>query len=215
MQRAVPVPIAELVQRIPDGATVFVLGCGDCATSERFGGAAECVETAGALREQGVAVAGWAAPPEGEGTCDPRVARATLEGAAEALAQADAIVLLACPQGAPAVERSTDLPVILGTQIVVGAETGGGASAVEDCHFCEHCIAREAGGLCPYAFCPKHLINGPCGGAQGGRCEVLPKRPCIWELIHRRLKASGKLDILRRYQEPVSFVPPGARDEEE
>ena len=209
MQRTVPVPPAELVDRIPDGAGVFVLGCGDCATAERFGGLAECAETARALEAEGVTVTGWAAPPEGEGTCDPRVARATLEGASEAVRQADAIVLLACPQGAPAVERATDMPVILGTQVVAGGLTGGSASAVEDCDFCEVCIAEAAGGLCPHSFCPKHLINGPCGGAQAGRCEVLPRRPCVWELIHRRLKAAGKLEILRTYQEPVSFGPMG------
>lgn len=214
MQRAVPIPIAELVQRIPDIATVFVLGCGDCATSERFGGAAECVETASALRDQGVAVSGWAAPPEGEGTCDPRVARATLEGAAEALAQADAIVLLACAQAVPSVERATDLPVIAATLTVVGDLTGGNAASVEACDFCEQCIAEAAGRLCPHSFCPKHLINGPCGGAQGGRCEVLPKRPCVWELIHRRLKAAGMLTILRAYREPVSFRPAGVEDEQ-
>jgi len=213
MQRTVPVPVGEVVERIPDGSSVFVLGCGDCATAERFGGAAECAETARALEAEGVSVAGWASPPEGEGTCDPRVARATLKGAAKPLREADAIVLLACPQGAPAVERATDLPVILGTQVVAGGVTGGSASAVEDCSFCEVCIAEAAGGLCPHSFCPKHLINGPCGGAQAGRCEVLPRRPCVWELIHRRLKAAEKLGILRTYQEPVSFGPMGNDDE--
>jgi len=182
---------------------------------ERFGGATECAEMAAALAAQGVTVTGWAVPPDGVGTCDPRVARATLDGAAEELKNADAIVLLACAQGAPAVERATDLQVILGTQVVVGGLTGGGASSVEDCNFCEVCIAEAAGGLCPHSFCPKHLINGPCGGAQAGRCEVLPRRPCVWELIHRRLKAAGKLDILRTYQEPVSFSPIDAEDADE
>jgi len=215
MRRTVPIPLGRLVEEIPDGARVFILGCGDCATRERFGGAAECEETAEALAAEGVEVAGWAAPPEGDGTCDPRVARATLEGAADELADADVIVLLACPQGAPAVERATTLPLIVGTQVVSGGVTGGNASAVEECNFCEVCIAREAGGLCPYSFCPKHLINGPCGGAQGGRCEVLPKRPCVWELIHRRLKAAGKLHILRTYQQPVSFKPAGSENADE
>jgi len=214
MRRTVPIPLGRLIEHIPDGASVFVLGCGDCATLERFGGAEECRETADALTAEGVEVAGWAAPPEGDGTCDPRVARATLEGAADDIANATAIVLLACPQGAPAVERATDVPVIVGTQVVSGGVTGGNATAVEDCSFCARCIAREAGGLCPHSFCPKHLINGPCGGAQGGRCEVLPRRPCVWELIHRRLKAAGKLHILQEYQEPVSFTPAGADTDE-
>ncbi len=207
--------LERVIEQIPDDARVFVLGCGDCATTERFGGAVECEETAAALAGEGVAVAGWAAPPAGDGTCDPRVARSTLESAAEDLADATAIVLLACPQGAPAVERATHLPVIVATQVVSGGATGGSATAVEECDFCARCIAEAAGGLCPHSFCPKHLINGPCGGAQGGRCEVLPGRPCVWELIHRRLKVGGKLSILQVYQEPVSFTPAGADNADE
>jgi hypothetical protein len=51
-------------------------------------------------------------------------------------------------------------------------------------------------------------MNGPCGGAQGGRCEVYPGRPCVWDLIYRRLQAAGKLDLLDGYQAPVSFRLP-------
>ncbi|MGI5817204.1 MAG: methylenetetrahydrofolate reductase C-terminal domain-containing protein [Armatimonadota bacterium] len=214
MRRTVPITLGRLVEQIPDGARVFVLGCGDCATRERFGGAAECVETADALAARGVQVAGWSAPAEGEGTCDPRVARATLAGASGALASADVIVLLACPQGEPAVTRATDLPVLVGTQVVMGGATGGNAASVDECNFCDRCIAEAAGGLCPHSFCPKHLINGPCGGAQGGRCEALPRRPCVWELIHRRLKVAGRLDILSVYQEPVSFNAGIGEDEQ-
>ena len=215
MQQTVPIPLSRVVEQIPDGARVLVLGCGDCATREHFGGAAECAAMAEALEAEGITVVGRAVPPDGEGTCDPRVARAALQSVSDAVEQADLIVLLACPQGEAAVERASDLPVLLATQVIVGGETGGGQTAVEDCNFCAQCVARAAGGLCPHSFCPKHLINGPCGGAQGGRCEVLPKRPCVWELIHRRLKATGQLEILRAYREPVSFRPAGVEDADE
>ena len=212
MQQTLPLPLTDLVGLIPEGARVFVLGCGDCATREHFGGPEECAAAAEALAAQGITVVGHYAPPEGEGVCDLRVARAAVAASAEAIEQADLVLLLSCPQGAPAVERATGRTVVLGTQVVVGGETGGGRRSVEECSFCDRCIARETGGLCPHSFCPKNLINGPCGGAQGGRCEVLPKRPCVWELIHRRLKAAGSLSILEGYQEPVSFRPPGTED---
>ncbi len=215
MQRTVQVPLPRLLEQISDGARVFVLGCGDCATQEGFGGAAECLELEQALEAEGVEVVGHAVPPEGDGICDPRVARVTLSDAEEALTRADLIVLLACPQGLPAVEGATDVPVIMGTQVVVGGPTGGGAQKVSECHFCEQCIAELTGGLCPYSFCPKHLINGPCGGAQGGRCEVIPERPCVWELIHRRLKAAGRLDVLGAYQEQVGLSPTGSDSTEQ
>ena len=215
MQRTVQRPTSRIVEAIPAGARVCVIGCGDCATVEHFGGEAECIELAEALREQGVEVSGWACPPEGDGVCNLTVARRLQSAGAEVLERSDVIVLLACPQGEPAVARATGLPVIMATQVIVGGLTGGNQVAVEDCHFCEVCIARAAGGLCPHSFCPKQMVNGPCGGAQGGRCEVLPKRPCGCEQIHRRLKASGRLDVLAVYQAPISFAPTSGEDAED
>ena len=124
---------------------------------------------------------------------------------ADALERAGVIVLLACPQAEPAVAQVTDLPLVAGVQTITGTTTGGGAMTVEECNLCDDCIARAAGGLCPHSFCPKQLMNGPCGGAQSGRCEVFPDRPCVWELIYRRLKADGNLKLLERYRRPMSF----------
>ena len=205
MQRAVGTPLANLLEQIPSGASVLILGCGGCATSEHFGGEDECRALAEGLIAEGVEVAGVAVPPPGNATCDPRAARSALREAAEKMERADVILLLACPQGEAALSRLTDVPIIAATQLIVGGPTGGNQSSVDECNFCDECIAEAAGGLCPYAFCPKHLINGPCGGAQSGRCEVSPDRPCVWELIYRRLKSAARLDLLERYHRPVSF----------
>jgi hypothetical protein len=208
MRRTVSLPPSIIIERLPEDARIFVLGCGDCATREQFGGAAQCRELAERLAEAGVPVSGWAVPPEGEGTCNPGVARRLIEANASALANTTAIVLMACAQAEPALAQVTELPLVSGVRTIVGVETGGGALTVEECHLCARCVARASGGLCPHSFCPKGLMNGPCGGAQGGRCEVYPGRPCVWDLIYRRLQAAGKLDLLDGYQAPVSFRLP-------
>ncbi|MGD9497976.1 MAG: methylenetetrahydrofolate reductase C-terminal domain-containing protein [Armatimonadota bacterium] len=205
MRKTVILPLPAIIERLPADAPVFVLGCGDCATREQFGGAQQCRELAERLAAAGISVAGWAALAPGEAVCNLTLARRMLTDHANALAHAGVVLLLACPQGEPVVARATDLPVVAGVQAIVGSMTGGGSMTIEDCHLCDECIARAAGGLCPYSFCPKHLLNGPCGGAHGGRCEVFPKRPCVWELIYWRLQAAGALDILRGYRAPVSF----------
>ncbi len=205
MQRAVGRPLANLLEELSPDASVLVLGCGECATREHFGGAAQCRDLAQALEAEGVDVAGWIAPRPGEATCNPRVVRAVLDEEPALCDEADLILLLACPQGEAAVARVTNLPIIMGTQLIIGGPTGGNQVSVQECDFCAECIAEAAEGLCPYAFCPKHLINGPCGGAQSGRCEVSPDRPCVWELIYRRLREAGRLEILERYHDPVSF----------
>jgi hypothetical protein len=35
------------------------------------------------------------------------------------------------------------------------------------------------------------LLNGPCGGSQGGRCEISPEVPCAWQLIYDKLASFG------------------------
>jgi len=67
------------------------------------------------------------------------------------------------------------------------------------------CAASAAGGergLCPLYFCPKEMLIGPCQGARQGQCEVDPKTPCGWELIYDRLKAQGRLEMLKTSAEP-------------
>ena len=36
------------------------------------------------------------------------------------------------------------------------------------------------------------LVNGQCGGAKDGRCEVDPQKDCAWEKIYRRLEKQGR-----------------------
>jgi hypothetical protein len=44
-------------------------------------------------------------------------------------------------------------------------------------------------------------LNGPCGGAFEGKCEV-DERLCAWDTIFERLKELGKLEDLEMIQEP-------------
>ena len=53
------------------------------------------------------------------------------------------------------------------------------------------------GGICPITACSKSLINGQCGGAKDGKCEVDPNMECGWERIQRRLAQIGRLDVLK------------------
>ena len=213
MQATVQRPFDKIVEEIGDSASVFVFGCGDCATDERFGGERECSNMAERLGVAGIAVTGWAVPPDGGSTCNPITSRTLVLANSEAIAAADTILLLACAQGMPAVSEAVgDKRIIQGTHTIIGTQTAGGADDFASCGYCDVCLAELTGGLCPYAFCPKHLLNGPCGGAQGGRCEVFPSRQCVWELIYRRLKEDGRLDVLMRYQQPADF---GVSDEEE
>jgi hypothetical protein len=51
-------------------------------------------------------------------------------------------------------------------------------------------------------MCAKGLVNGPCGGARHGKCEVDPEKDCAWTLIYNRLEKIGKLDKMHRILPP-------------
>ncbi len=53
--------------------------------------------------------------------------------------------------------------------------------------------------------CTKGLINGQCGGASKGKCELNPEKDCGSELIYNRLKNLNQLDKLRRFIAPKDY----------
>lgn len=64
----------------------------------------------------------------------------------------------------------------------------------ERCLGCGNCILDRTLGICPVTRCAKSIFNGPCGGSQGGKCEVNKETPCGWQLIVDRFKEMNMLD---------------------
>ncbi|MGC8804518.1 MAG: electron transport complex subunit RsxC [Candidatus Ratteibacteria bacterium] len=63
----------------------------------------------------------------------------------------------------------------------------------EKCAGCSQCYLNITGGICPIITCSKSLLNGPCGGAKNGKCEVNPELPCAWEEIYFRLQKQHRI----------------------
>jgi hypothetical protein len=110
-----------------------------------------------------------------------------------------AILSLACGAGIQFVaEKFRSRPVLpaVNTQFIGVTEEQG--VWTERCQACGNCLLGETGGICPVARCSKSLFNGPCGGSQGGKCEIDPEVECGWQLIYDRLKELGQLDKLEK-----------------
>ena len=73
----------------------------------------------------------------------------------------------------------------------------GMALTKKACDACAQCYLNITGGICPIVDCSKSLVNGQCGGAKDGKCEVDPSMECGWERIQRRLEKIGRLDALK------------------
>lgn len=201
-------PIPEILQNIEGAERVLVLGCRGCVAVCSAGGDREVAILAEAIR-LGRSLKGE--PIEVlEATfirqCDPEY----LEPLKSYIGKVSAVVSLACGVGVNLIaDLYPELRVYPGVDTSFYGANPALGEWVEKCRGCGDCIIDKTAGLCPIARCAKNLLNGPCGGSQGGRCEVRKEMPCIWHEIVERLKARGELDNLMDIWEPKDWRPAG------
>jgi ferredoxin len=204
MHATIQKPIDEIVGKTKAGERVFVVGCGNCAAKCHSGGEKETREMAERLEKMGVKVAGYACTDSGVSLCKLAIVKKMLnETYKEQTENADSFIILACGQGIHTVMDATEGGLVHpGCDTIFGGETVTDDFITEYCSLCGDCIVENTGGLCPVTLCAKSLLNGPCGGAINGKCEVDRNRDCGWQLIYDRLKAIGKLDQMDNYVGP-------------
>jgi ferredoxin len=187
---------------------VFVVGCGNCAEKCKSGGPEETEEMAQRLKDKGVHVVGYSSTPSGVGLCGLPGVRTMLkeENADETLA-ADSFLVLACGQGIHTVIDATDGGAVHpGCDTIFGGETLKPGIIREYCSLCGECVTEFTAGICPMTLCSKQLLNGPCGGAKDGKCEVDREKDCGWLLIYQRLEKAGKIYLMEAYYEPKNYA---------
>ena len=130
--------------------------------------------------------------------CNAENLKLRLQKHAAAIEAADTILVFSCGVGVQTVaEMFADKRVCAccDTYALPGFQ---GVTPLEyDCKQCGECYLNLTGGICPITACSKSLVNGQCGGAKDGKCEVDPNMECGWERIIRRLTAVGRLDVLK------------------
>ena len=130
--------------------------------------------------------------------CNPENLKLRLERYANQIAEADTILVLSCGVGVQTVAE-----IFEGKRVCAACDTYAlpgfqGVTPLEyDCKQCGECFLNLTGGICPLTACSKSLVNGQCGGAKDGKCEVDPSMECGWERIQKRLEKIGRLDALK------------------
>ena len=115
-----------------------------------------------------------------------------------AIEAAQTILVLSCGVGVQTV--AAQYPA---KRVIPGCDTyrlpgfQGVTPLEHDCRQCGQCYLNITGGICPITACSKSLLNGQCGGAKDGKCEVDPNMECGWERIQRRLAQIGRLEALK------------------
>lgn len=205
MHATIQKPINEIVGYIRKGEKVFVVGCGNCAMKCHSGGEPETAAMAERLKKRGIEVVGHCVPgPPGSSLCKLSNTKKVLMGDYNnKTSLADSFLVLACGQGIHTVIDATGgCMVHPGCDTIFGGETVSDNEINEYCSLCGDCVIEYTGGLCPVTLCSKSLLNGPCGGAENGMCEVDNNRECGWVMIYKRLKELGRLDLLEGYLSP-------------
>ncbi|MBN2119795.1 MAG: methylenetetrahydrofolate reductase C-terminal domain-containing protein [Candidatus Omnitrophica bacterium] len=207
MHATIQKPLDKIVGFLKKGEKIFVVGCGNCAEKCRSGGEEQAKAMKSRLENKGVRVTGYAATASGSSLCKLSVAKKLLNKEHEQETRAaDSFLVLACGQGIHTVMDATDAGnVYPGCDTIFGGETVNDDYITEYCSLCGECIVEYTGGLCPLTLCTKSLLNGPCGGAKDGKCEVDRDQDCGWQLIYERLKNINKLDLMYKFREPKDY----------
>ena len=130
--------------------------------------------------------------------CNPENTQLRLDLHKAEIDAADAVLVFSCGVGVQTVAEYLNPKKVYACCDTYALPGFQGVTPLEhDCRQCGECFLNLTGGICPITACSKSLVNGQCGGAKGGKCEVDPSMECGWERIYQRLAKLGRLDVLK------------------
>ncbi len=195
-------PFADILAMVGDAETVYIVGCGECATATETGGEREAQAMKAQLEAAGKRVTGI---DVAHSVCQELDVKRLFRVRQADVAEAEVVLVLSCGAGSQSVRGATDKRVIAGTDTLFLGNSKRQLDYEEKCTLCGDCVIDRFGGICPIARCSKGLVNGPCGGSDHGKCEVDPERDCAWVLIFEALEKQGRLEDATVIQPPRSW----------
>ena len=130
--------------------------------------------------------------------CNDENLAVILKPHAAAIEAADTIAVFSCGVGVQTVAAMYPAKRVVACCDTYALPGYQGVTPLDvDCKQCGECFLNLTGGICPLTACSKSLVNGQCGGAKNGKCEVDPNMECGWERIYQKLKKIGRLDAMK------------------
>ena len=171
---------------------VFLITCYGC--KEIHFPVAEAAALQQELTEKGLVTGSFTT----EYICNPEMLSMHLEKHAAKIEAADTVLVFSCGVGVQTVAQLLESKRVCAACDTYELPGFQGVTPLQhDCGQCGECYLNLTGGICPITACSKSLLNGQCGGAKNGKCEVDPNMDCGWERITRKLEAIGRLDALK------------------
>jgi ferredoxin len=200
--------LADILRALDGYNKIFLVGCGECAATCKTGGQPEISALKEELAKHGKSIVGSCLP---DAPCVAAKLKTELAKNMPALRQADSVLVLACGLGVQSVKDNDrlGLPVFPALNTVFGAVMDAKGDLYEKCSLCGECVLDLTGGICPVTLCAKGLLNGPCGGADKGKCEVDRDRDCAWVLIYKELAKRNNLDKMKAIRQARDYEKSG------
>ncbi len=185
-----------ILDLIKSKKNIFLVGCGECATTCKTGGEPEILDIKKKLEDAGKTVTGWVIPGA---TCVSAQVKIAMAKNRAALSKSDAVLVFACGSGTQSFKENDrmNLDVFSGNDTLFAATVDSQGNFKEVCSSCGDCILDLTEGICPITRCAKGLLNGPCGGQKDGKCEVDRTKDCAWILIYKLKQEKKKLSDLK------------------
>lgn len=197
-------PLKELLASLKEYNKIFLVGCGECATTCKSGGQPELLKMQAELEAKGKTITGFCIP---SAPCVAAQIKTELAKNMKALRDAEVVLVLACGLGVQSVKDNNRLAqaTIPANNTMFGAVMDAQGDFYEKCSMCGECVLDVTEGICPVTLCAKGLLNGPCGGMNKGKCEVDNEKDCAWVLIYKELEKNNKLESLRKIRLPRDY----------
>jgi len=197
-------PLQELLESLKEYTKIFLVGCGECATTCNTGGEKELARMQKELEKHGKTIVGSCIP---NAPCVAAQTKTEFAKQMTALRQAQAVLVLACGLGVQSVKDNdrVGLAVLPACNSLFGAVVDSKGNFYEKCSLCGECVLDFTDAICPITLCPKSLLNGPCGGMNKGKCEVDQEKECAWVLIYNALEKKKQLHRLRAIRKPQNY----------
>ncbi|MDH3998841.1 MAG: methylenetetrahydrofolate reductase C-terminal domain-containing protein [Desulfuromonadales bacterium] len=195
-------PLEELQETLDSFQRLFLVGCAACATACKAGGEEEIFQLQEWITAQGKEVTGSVIIDE---ACHIMRSARDLRHHKAAVADAEALVVLACGSGIQSISSNVDKRVVGGLNSKFLGNVRRFGQYEEMCSLCGECILNETAGICPVTTCAKGLLNGPCGGMEEGKCEVDSEIDCAWRLIYERLQKQKRQGVFARRVPPKKW----------
>jgi ferredoxin len=201
-------PLQDIIDSLKGYTKIFLIGCGECATTCKTGGEPEILKMKQDLEAAGKKILGFCIP---SAPCVAAKLKTELAKNMPVLRDTEAILVLSCGLGAQSVKDNDrlGLAVFPACNSIFGAVMDAKGDFYEKCSLCAECVLHLTGGICPITLCAKGLLNGPCGGMNKGKCEVDKDKDCAWVLIYKELEKKNKLESLKEIRAPKDFKKSG------